>query len=105
MEFLNNAIGMVTGNATVIAGGGTAAIVLWVLKKVPNDQIKNMVSTFAEGLGTTITLGVSKYSWSKGVWNHVELWLIDLIDNVVNGFTEGFVKGLRSDNKDKKKKK
>ena len=104
MDFLNNAIGMVTGNATVIAGGGTAAIVLWVLKKVPNEQIKNIVSTFAEGLGTTMTLGLSKWSWTKSLWNTtIEPWLIDLIDNTIGAFTAGLIKGLRSDNKGKTK--
>ena len=103
MDFLNNAIGMVTGNATLIAGGGTAAIVLWVLKKVPNDQIKNIVSTFAEGLGTTMTLVLSKWSWSRNYWNStIEPWLIDLISNTIGAFTNGLIKGLRSDNKDKK---
>ncbi len=103
MDFLNNAIGMVTGNATLIAGGGTAAVVLWVLKKVPNDQIKNIVSTFAEGLGTTMTLGLSKWSWSRSVWNStVEPWFVDLLSNTIGAFTEGLIKGLQSDNKDKK---
>ena len=104
MEFLNNALGMVTGNATIIAGGGTAAIVLWVLKKVPNDQIKNIVGTFAEGIGTTVTLGMAKWSLTKNLWNStIEPWLIDLLDNTIGAFTEGLIKGLRSDNKAKKK--
>jgi len=103
LEFLNNAIGMVTGNATVIAGGGTAAIILWVLKKVPNEQIKNIVGTFAEGIGTTVTLGLSKWKWTALYWNKtIEPWLIDLLDNTLGAFTEGLIKGLRSDNKDKK---
>ena len=104
MEFLNNALGMVTGNATIIAGGGTAAIVLWVLKKVPNDQIKNIVGTFAEGIGTTVTLGLSKWKWTAAYWEKIlEPWLIDLLDNTIGAFTEGLIKGLRSDNKAKKK--
>ena len=103
MEFLNNAMNLVTGNTTIIAGGGTAAIVLWVLKKVPNDQIKNIVSTFAEGLGTTLTLGLSKWSATKTLWNStIAPWFIDLISNTIGAFTEGFIKGLRSDDKKKK---
>ena len=105
MEFLNNALGIVTGNPTVLVGGGTAAIALSVLKKVPNDQIKNIVATFAEGLGTTITLGLSKWSYTKSIWNStIEPWAIDLIDNTIGAFTTGLIKGLRSDNKPGKKK-
>jgi hypothetical protein len=39
----------VSSNTGLIAGGGTAAIVLWVLKKVPNDYICEMVETMFYG--------------------------------------------------------
>jgi len=63
-----------------------AVIVLILAKIVPNEKIGN----FAEGLGNTCTLGLSKYSWYK----KVELWFIDGLAV----FSTRFIKGLRSDN-------
>ena len=39
-------IGLASGNAGLLAGGGAGAVVLWVLKKVPNEQIASIVETF-----------------------------------------------------------
>ena len=38
-------ISAISNNTSLIAGGGTAGIVLWVLKKVPNETICQMVET------------------------------------------------------------
>ena len=85
-------------NATMLVGGGTAAIVLWVLKKVPNESICEMVETMFYGLGKAMTLGLSKWSLTRKFWNStVEPWFIDLFDNVVGGAVRGFIKGLRAD--------
>ena len=93
-------LGVVGSNSGLLLGGGTAGIVLWVLKKVPNDQIASIVETFFYGLGKAMTLGFSKWSFSKKYWNStVEPWFIDLFDNVMGGMIRGFIKGLRSDNK------
>lgn len=35
----------------LITGGGTAGLVLWVLKKVPNEHICSVVETTFESLG------------------------------------------------------
>ena len=88
----------VSSNTGLIAGGGTAGIVLWVLKKVPNKEIANMVETLFYGLGKAITLGMSKWSVTRKFWNStVEPWFIDLFDNVIGGAVRGFIKGLRAD--------
>ena len=85
-------------NATMLVGGGTAAIVLWVLKKVPNDYICEMVETIFYGAGKAITLGLSKWSFTKNFWNNtIEPWFIELLDNVFGGAVRGFIKGLRID--------
>lgn len=92
-------IGLASGNSGLLMGGGTAGIILFVLKKVPNDQIAGMVETFAETCGKVITLGLGKWSFSKKFWNGtIEPWFIDLFDNVMGGLIRGFIKGLRSDN-------
>ena len=91
LSFLTNNLGM-------IAGGGTAGVALWVLKKVPNEKICSFVESVSEKLGTVMTLGLGKWSLTKGVWNStVEPWLIDLIDNVFGSIVRGLIKGLRSD--------
>ena len=89
---------VVSNNTGLLAGGGTAGIILWVLKKVPNKEISNMVETFFYGLGSAMTLGLGKWSVTKKFWNStVEPWFIDLFDNVVGGAVKGFIRGLRVD--------
>ena len=94
----DSVLGFVSNNTGLIAGGWTAGIVLWVLNKVPNDYICEMVETFFYGLGKMMTLGLSKWSMTKGIWNNtIEPWFVDLIDNVVGGALRGFIQGLRVD--------
>ena len=91
-------INFVTGNTTMLVGGGTAGIVLWVLKKVPNESIRNIVETFFYGCGKAITLGLSSWSVTRKFWNKtIEPWFIDLVDNVIGGALRGFIRGLRVD--------
>ena len=88
----------VSNNTGLLASGGTVGVVLWVLKKVPNNEIANMVETFFYGCGRAMTLGLSKWSLTKNFWNStVEPWFIDLFDNVIGGAVRGFIKGLRVD--------
>lgn len=90
----------ISANSGTLFTGGTAGLILWVLKKVPNQEIKNIVSTFFYGIGRTVTLGMANWKFTKSVWNStIEPWLIDLIDNTAGGAIEGFIKGLRVDNK------
>ena len=50
------------------------------------------------GFGVACTLGLSKYKWTKKLWNKtVEPYFIDLIDNTAGAAVEGFIEGLRSD--------
>ena len=94
----DSVLGLVSNNTGLIASGGTAAIVLWVLKKVPNETICEMVETMFYGLGKTMTLGLSKWSITRDFWNNtIEPWFIDLVDNIIGGALRGFVKGLRVD--------
>ena len=96
----DSVLGFVTNNSTMVVGGGTSAIVLWVLKKVPNEHICSVVETAFESIGRVMTGGLTKFSWSAKYWNKtVEPWFIDLIDNVFGSMVRGLVKGLRSDNK------
>ena len=81
-------------------GLGGSGIALFILKKIPNDKICAFVEGSFEKLGVLLTAGLSKWGWTKNLWNKtIEPYFIDLIDNVVGGALRGFVKGLRSDNK------
>ena len=82
------------------AGAGVVGVGLaWVLKKIPNKTIKAKVGRWMFGLGVTVTLGLAKWKWTKGVWNKVvEPYCIDLIDNVVVTGLGKFIEGMRSDN-------
>ena len=94
----DSVIGFVSNNTGLMVGGGTAGIVLWVLKKVPNEEIANIVETFFYGCGKAVTLGMSKWTITRKFWNStIEPWFIDLFDNVVGGAVRGFIKGLRVD--------
>jgi hypothetical protein len=85
-------------NATLIVGGGSAGIVLWILKKIPNKTICSKVEGLFYGLGKTLTLGMSKWNLTKKLWNKtIEPYFIDLIDNIVGSAVRGFIKGLRVD--------
>ena len=96
---LDTLLGAVAGNSGMIVGGGASAVVLWVLKKVPNEHICGVIETAFESLGKVMTLGLGKWKITKSVWNStIEPWFVDLIDNVFGSMVRGFIKGLRSDN-------
>ena len=91
MEFFTN-------NVTLLAGGGASAIALWLLKRIPNDDLYSWVKTGAYWAGSVITLGLGKWKLTKKIWNKtVEPYFIDLLSNTVEAGIEGFIEGLRSD--------
>ena len=92
LDFLSN-------NAGLLAGGTGTAVVLWLLKRVPNEEICGGVEGTASTLGRCMTLGLSKWKFTKNFWNKtIEPLFIDFFDNFIGGFVRGFIKGLRSDN-------
>ena len=96
---LDSVLGVLSSNSGLMVGGGASAMVLWVLKKVPNESICSVVETTFESMGKIMTLGLGKWSVTKKVWNKtIEPWFIDLFDNVFGSMVRGFIKGLRSDN-------
>ena len=91
MEFFTN-------NFTMLVGGGSSAIALWLLKRIPNEDIYSWVETGSYWAGSVMTLGLGKWSLTKKLWNKtVEPWFIDLVDNTAGAAVKGFIKGLRSD--------
>ena len=97
MEWLVAKLGVST--IQYAAGGIGAVVVAWVLKKVPNKQIKAQVGMMMYGMGVTCTLGMGKWKYTKRFWNKtVEPYFVDLLDNVVAHGLAEFIRGLRSDN-------
>lgn len=97
---LDSVLGVLSNNSGLMVGGGASAIVLWVLKKVPNEHICSVIETACESVGRVMTLGLSKWSVTKNVWNStIEPWFIDLVDNIFGSIVRGFIKGLRADDK------
>tara|TARA_R100000005_G_C4980861_1_gene190652 strand:- start:406 stop:690 length:285 start_codon:yes stop_codon:yes gene_type:complete len=91
-------LSFLTSNVGLVVGGGTAAAVLFVLKKVPNKKIASKVEKLFYWAGSAVTLGLSKWSVTKKVWNStIEPWFVDLVDNLVGSAIKGFINGLRSD--------
>ena len=64
---LDTLLGAVSGNSGMIVGGGASAVVLWVLKKVPNEHICGVIETAFESIGKVMTLGLGKWKVTKGV--------------------------------------
>ena len=80
---------------TGVAGVGVA----WALKKIPNNTIKAKFGALMYGLGVTCTLGLSKFSYTKKLWNKtIEPWIIDAIDNILVTGISKFIEGMKSDN-------
>tara|TARA_R110002096_G_scaffold133294_1_gene284144 strand:- start:159 stop:440 length:282 start_codon:yes stop_codon:yes gene_type:complete len=93
MDFLMN-------NLNLLAGGGAGALTLWVLKKVPNKELYNWVESCTYVAGVTLTLGLSKWKFTKKIWNStIEPYFVDLIENTIGAGLKGFLDGLRSDKK------
>ena len=92
MDFLTSNIGL-------LSGGGATAVILFVLKKIPNEKIYSNVEKVFESIGRICTLNLSRWDLTKKYWTVVEDYLIDLIDNTVGAAVNGLIKGLKSDNR------
>tara|TARA_R110002012_G_scaffold220437_1_gene392037 strand:+ start:232 stop:510 length:279 start_codon:yes stop_codon:yes gene_type:complete len=91
MDFLTNNLGL-------LIGGGSSAVALWLLKRIPNEDIYSWVETGSYWAGAAMTLGLGKWKFTKKVWNKtIEPYFIDLLDNTAGAAVKGFIKGLRSD--------
>ena len=91
LDFLAN-------NAGLLMGGTGGGIVLYILKKIPNEEICAWVEGFTFMAGRFMTLGLSQWKFTKDIWNKtIEPYFIDLVDNFVGSAVRGFIKGLRVD--------
>jgi len=84
-------------------GGALLIIVLFVLKRVPNNKIRGRWGVFMYSLGVGFTLGGSQWvtrfgKVGKKIWQVVEDYVLDFIENIVVFGIAEFVRGGRSDN-------
>ena len=80
-------------------GLGGSGVVLFILKKIPNEKICSVVESVFSKIGASMTLGLSKWKPTKKVWNKtIEPYFIDLIDNLFGSAVRGLIKGFKSDN-------
>ncbi len=87
--------------AEAIWVGVVTVVLLYVMKRIPNDKIQLIVGNFAYGVGVAMTLGLSKFPYTAPFWNkHIEPIFIDLLNNTVGTFVSRFIAGLQSNNKD-----
>ena len=89
---------ILTDNWLTLTGLGGGGILLFLLKRIPNEKIKSIVFNIFYRLGVIVTLGLSKWKFTRQIWNlTIEPYFIDLVDNTINSALNGFIKGLRSD--------
>jgi len=80
--------------------GLITVILLYVMKAVPNDKIYTKVKWLFRKFGIGCTLGLNRYPWTAPFWErYVEPWAIDLIKNTVGAAVDGYIEGLRTNNK------
>ena len=88
-----------TNNFNLLVGGGSSAIALWLLKRIPNEDLYSWVKTGCRTAGTILTLGLAKWKFTRKIWNAtIEPYFVDLLNNTVKAAVDGFIEGLKSDN-------
>ncbi len=82
-------------------GAGLGVLILgYILKKIDNEWVRAPLYGFFFGLCVLVTAGMSKWKWTKGIWNKtIEPFVVDLLDNIISAIRDGIVDGLHSDNK------
>lgn len=96
---LSTIVGLVPGSAGSIVAWAIGALVVVINKVIPNSVMKAIFIKIGQGLGVTITLGMSTWSWTKPIWNKtIEPFFIDLIDNIPIAILQGLILGMKTDN-------
>lgn len=106
VEWIAAKVGITAVSSLVSSGigGAVLVVVLFVLKRIPRETIRAHWGMLMYGLGVVFTLGGSQWvtrfgNIGKRIWQAVEDYLLDFIEDVfVFGIAE-FVRGGRSDNR------
>lgn len=91
MAFFTTPTGIGTGLVVLIVG--------YILKRIDNKWVYKPIYGVCYTAGTVVTLGLSKWKWTKSIWNKtIEPYIIDLLDNIISAVKNGLFDGLHSDN-------
>ncbi|MBN4066635.1 hypothetical protein JYU14_00950 [Simkania negevensis] len=93
-----------TSIVPVLAGVGAVAVIgqathHFKLDNWIDENVRPIIEKIGELIGRLVTLNLAKWKLTKGIWNStVEPFLVIFLRSGVMAMTEGFVKGLLSDN-------
>jgi len=97
--------GFILNNIWSLFGvAGIGGLLSLLLKKYVTDEVMAgfafLFYRLGRGIGITVTLGLAKWKWTKGVWNNIlEPYVIILVRGILMNLLNGIVSGLESDNK------
>ena len=96
--------GLVAQTISYGVGGALLIIVGWILKKIPKGAIKARFGMLMYGLGVAFTLGGSQWCRKVGkkmgnkIYQAIEDYIFDFIEDVFVFGVGEFIRGGRSDN-------
>lgn len=90
-----------------LLGGGSltparvaAGLLALAASRWQKDRLAALLRVSLYSLGVTLTLGLSKWPLTGSLWNRtIEPYFIELLDVLVLAVRDGFIRGLRSDNR------
>lgn len=100
LAFLGKHLGLII---TLFGFAGVGGLLNWILKRFITEKFLDKIGEGIEkvgfGLGVLATVGLSKFKYTKGIWNKViEPYVVILLKLVAKKLIGGLVKGLESDN-------
>jgi len=92
--------GIVSAQVLSIATNGIFGFAaLYIMKRIPRDNIKLFIRSIFYPAGVAMTLGLAKWKYTKKWWNRIgEPWLVDLVDDTAVEALTAWKDGMRSDN-------
>jgi len=80
-------------------GTASAAIITWILKKIPTAKARQWIYTVFFKIGVKISAFFAHWKFTKSIWNNsLEPWIIGFVDMIFGAIISGLFDGLRSDN-------
>lgn len=94
-------VGVLSGGLAGMTPTSTcAALIALAATRWQKERLENALRLALYSLGVAMTLGLSKWPLTGRLWNQtVEPLFIELLDAFVVAVRDGFIKGLRSDNR------
>ena len=103
-EFVSGIFGFLAANAVWTAASGALILVFaYVMKRIPNEKIKNGGGDFLENFGKKVSKWGNGNKWTKPFWKLFEDYILDFFDNTLVHWSYRLTKGLRYDNNTEEK--